>query len=507
MGSKQNRQILDIIRANDTENFDGIIAGLKDWQVSYHLGSLRKAFLGCFAADGERALEIGAGFGALTGVLLDHFHTVDAVETDPVCAEGLRTRFRHRQNLNIVPEPGHGCRYDLILAADCLDRPDTDREKTLRKLKELLTDNGILICNLHNRLGIRYLCGGSDPYVPQPFLMYHPDALLSRKETDKLLRNTLGDNYHVYYPVPDSSWCQMLFSDNDMPSDSIRDRLFTYDPYGHTQVVYEPDLYDDLLKERVFGTFANEFLIVYHCGQEDQAQITSAVISADREHARAYRTSFLSDGTVCKSALYPEGIPSLAAMQKNMEILQERGIPVIHGAMDGDDVIMPRYHLPTLQNSLLGIALEGGDKLEKTFDCLYEMILQSAEIIREDEHGPILETGYIDMIPLNIFYNGDKFLYFDQEFTVQECPAAYILYRAILYAWLLIPGLEQIYPRKKMEARFHLTAYLQEYQKMENAFVGVNRQWQTFSQYYSWQNQPQHAEENRRLLRGKPDHD
>ncbi|MBQ3272820.1 MAG: class I SAM-dependent methyltransferase [Solobacterium sp.] len=507
MDSELSRQILDIIRVKDTENFDDVIAGMNDWQMSYHLGSLRKAFLHGFVFNGKRALEVGPGFGALTGMLLDHFDSVDVLEPSPVCIEGLKTRYRHRQNLNVIAEPEKGQKYDLILAIDCLDRTGTDRGKTLRELKGLLAEDGTLICNFHNRLGIRYLCGCQDSFVPQPFLLYRPGALLSRSETVQLLKDALDDDFCMYYPVPDSSWCQMLFSDDDMPSGSIRDRLLSYDPFGNTQVVYEPDLYDDLLKEGVFGTFANEFLIQYQAGEEQSPQVTSAVISADREQPRAYGISFLSDGTVRKSALYQEGTASLAAMQENMETLRDRGIPVIREALIQNDVIMPRYHLPTLQNCLLSIAEEGKEQLEKVFDRMYEMILRSSETIRNEGCGPILQTGYIDMIPLNIFFDGHEFLYFDQEFTMPECPAAYIIFRAVLYAWLLIPDLEKHYPREEMEKRFHLTGYLQNYQEMENAFVGVNRQWQKFKQYYNWQNQPQRAEENRRRLRGKQKHD
>lgn len=507
MDSELSRQIMELIRANDTERFDDVIAGMNDGRISYHLGSLRTAFLRCFVSDGTRALDAGAGFGALTGILLDHFETVDALEQDPVFIEGLKTRYRHRRNLNVISEPDKSQKYDLILAADCLDRPGADRAEHLKKLKQLLAENGTLICNFHNRLGIRYLCGGQDSCMPQPFLLYRPDALLSRTETEQLIRDTLGDTFRMYYPVPDSSWCQMLFSDSDMPSGSIRDRLFSYDPYGQTQVIYEPDLYDDLLKEQVFGTFANEFLVLYRAANEPSPQVTSAVISADREEARAYSVSFLSDGTVRKAALYPEGTASLAEMQKNTETLRERGVPVIRETMIQDDVIMPRYYLPTLQNRLPAIAEEGEEQLEEVFDRLYEMILRSSETIRTEDCGPVLETGYIDMIPLNIFCDGHEFLYFDQEFTMPACPAGYIIYRAVLYAWLLIPDLETYYPREKMERRFHLTGYLQKYQEMENAFVSVNRHWQRFGQYYAWQNQPQRAEENRRRLRGTQQND
>ena len=44
-----------------------------------------------------------------------------------------------------------------------------------------------------------------------------------------------------------------------------------------------------------------------------------------------------------------------------------------------------------------------------------------------DSIGVILKRGYIDLIPLNAFYDGEEYLFYDQEMYVENLPAKSIL--------------------------------------------------------------------------------
>ena len=71
---------------------------------------------------------------------------------------------------------------------------------------------------------------------------------------------------------------------------------------------------------------------------------------------------------------------------------------------------------------------------------------------------PILKKAYIELIPLNCFYNEteDQFLFFDQEFVREYYPANYILFRAIHYIYCFTPGAEQRIPQKELQKRYHI---------------------------------------------------
>ena len=48
-----------------------------------------------------------------------------------------------------------------------------------------------------------------------------------------------------------------------------------------------------------------------------------------------------------------------------------------------------------------------------------------------DSIGAVLKKGYIDLIPLNSFYDGENFLFYDQEMYVENLPAKSIMHRTI----------------------------------------------------------------------------
>lgn len=60
--------------------------------------------------------------------------------------------------------------------------------------------------------------------------------------------------------------------------------------------------------------------------------------------------------------------------------------------------------------------------------------------------GPILQKVYIELIPLNCFYQNGGFVYFDQEFVRENYPAKYALFRAVHYIYCFTERAEQYIP-------------------------------------------------------------
>ena len=122
MNKTTEQRIAELISQYDEEYFDVLISGDPEWPLSYHLCSLRRSLLNWYSFHGKNALEIGAGFGALTGILCENYDCVDAVEIDPLRAESLRTRYKHRSGLTVYPmdirEFTPEQSYDCILMVD-----------------------------------------------------------------------------------------------------------------------------------------------------------------------------------------------------------------------------------------------------------------------------------------------------------------------------------------------------------------------------------------------------
>ena len=89
-----DRTIAATIADYRPDQYDDVISGKNEYSLFYHLSSLRSALLCWYPFRPDwRVLEIGAGFGALTGSLAAHTAQVDALERDPVRTQALRTRF------------------------------------------------------------------------------------------------------------------------------------------------------------------------------------------------------------------------------------------------------------------------------------------------------------------------------------------------------------------------------------------------------------------------------
>ena len=90
-------------------------------------------------------------------------------------------------------------------------------------------------------------------------------------------------------------------------------------------------------------------------------------------------------------------------------------------------------------NELKAIAKKDKNAFLKAMDDMYELILNSSEhtgVLSEKDRnsadgrdvGPVLARGYIDMVPLNCFYDESakdaksRFIYYDQEFYWENCP-------------------------------------------------------------------------------------
>ena len=430
-----------------------------------------------------------------------------------------------------------GTRYDYIVGMDVLEKCDNPHE-LLSTLKALLKPLGRLLLGCENRLAIKYFCGERDPYTNHSFdgiENYRGMKQADKKEiagrcySGAELRSMLDEsglvNHKFYAVMPNLREVQLVYAEGYNPQEELAIRYFPV--YEHPECVFinEEYLYTDLVKNGMFHAMADAYII--ECSMDGTYDDTQHVtLSMDRGRENALVTGICCCGgsgkltdniyddekissdnkkklsTVYKKAIYEEVIVKLEQMQHNHEELRSRGIQVVDSYIEDGKFIMPYVDATVAMIALKELAKKDKEEFYKAIEDMYELILSSSkhtDIISEKDKnsangrdlGIILEKGYIDMVPLNCFYDGsrknprDRFIYYDQEFYIENCPAKAILHRSLSLLYDVADSeFEQLIPRKEIMDRFGLTECEDIWSRMSSKFTQKLRNQAELETYY-----------------------
>lgn len=509
-----DKEIRNYIDVNTDNEYYKAINSDERWEVFYHLSEMRSALLNWyeFKEDAE-VLEIGAEFGALTGVLCEKCSHVTAVETSLFKAESISKRYSDKQNLEIyageLEEIKFEKQFDYIILVGALEKQGQGSKlkdsyiKYLNKVKSLLKQNGKVLIATENRFGIKYFCGAEESQTGIPFeginnYSNSSDKYSFSKQELKDIINMAGFTYQkFYYPLPDYKLPQLIYSENYLPEKNISERLIPYYLNNKTLVASENDIYNDLVENNVFDFFSNSYLV--ECSlDENFCSAIYAAISIDRGKENGFITTIHNNGIVKKKPIYKEGNVNSLKLYENMQDIKEHGLHVVDNKFEDNTIIMPFVKDNTLSNYLKEIIKSDKNEFIKTIDRLYELILKSSENIDPKYNklcnnetvdlnwGPILKKAYIELIPLNSFYINEEIVFFDQEFMRENYPAKYILFRALNYMYYFAPHINDIIPLNDLKERYEMFDTWQIFMNEEAKFLSQIRNHELYKQFYKW---------------------
>ncbi len=370
---------------------------------------------------------------------------------------------------------------DVILFSQSLDLPAILTWSMSRQ------PGGRIFLGVDNRDALRYDCGD------------YPDGLCYTKDEISEMLDKAGLPYKCYSVYPCLEYPQFIYADGVLPNEELVVRYFP--KYNHPEAVFETEefLIDDLVLKGLFHEKANAF--IFECSMDGKfSDIEHVTLSADRYPEKAFATIIRSDGTVTKKALFPEGISHLEALHTNMKVLQERGIPVVRGELKDDAYVMPYVDAPLATTWLKDVLKKDRYQFVALYDHFVELIMQSSEQVGENEDGIILARGYIDMVPLNAFFQDDDFLFFDQEFYLENCPAKAVIYRALIIPYCGDQEVERLCPLQMMLERYGLAEKHEYWQHYADSFFDSLRdpkRWASIQKKYGRNNQI--MEENKKI--------
>lgn len=406
--------------------------------------------------------------------------------------------------------------YGYIVFAGALEKSG-DPQKFLKILHELLCTDGVLLFGMDNRLGIRYFCGDRDRFTDRNFdsienyQRVNPadmDKLegraYSRAEAVQMLKEAGFETCRFYSILPNLAMPQLLYAEDYLPEEELDVRVWPEYNYPDTVFLEEEKLYTTLIRNGLFHIMANGYLVECPLNAEF-ANVKHVTTSLNRGRENAMSTIICRDDTVKKIALYPEGTEKLARMLENDEDLRAHGINVVDSRLENGEYVMPYVKGENITQYFRRLLVEDREKFILELDRFWALILQSSEHVpyeeidweryepgwekrksddpdrkkweriafgdRNEAFGPILRHGYIDMVSLNCLRVEKEFVFYDQEFYVENLPARTILWRTIGLIYWGSQQMERLYSRRELQERYDLNEHLGLYMSFSNDFI------------------------------------
>lgn len=362
-------------------------------------------------------------------------------------AKSVKARPLESGSLDEEPYPV----YDLIIQIGVLEKQDEAENvwrSQIKKYYNLLKSDGKLLLTVPNRLGLKYFAGCQDEdseyYFagPQKYPHNEKKQALSRSEYRKILREMGFASICEYYPYPDYVKPTEIYSEKRIPAVgelaiaeycSSKDRYLLFD---------EKKVFDSLINEEVFATFANSYLFV--CGKELDSEKRETVIyskySLERANDFQIRTDIVQDADgnkkVRKVPMTTEASAHVHHMVTNCSLLNQSAkntkVKYCEAFLNGEFVEF-EWAKGTSLLSMLQTAISSGD-IEKAEHLLKDYAKRIRNMYTD---GPV----DIDLIPANVFVEGENWTIIDYEWTFSEnIPVDWILYRAMLHLSMTLKG-------------------------------------------------------------------
>lgn len=259
--------ILDILEkyGSDPAGIRKALETEKAPAVLYALSPIRENLLEWYEWNPSgRLLQIGADYGALTGMLAEKLSEVAVWDVKDEDLEVVRRRYPAAENIRLMKHafleelPESSFDYILIpeFRRDLMpENGEQGIKALLAGLKKFLKPGGGLLAAGFNRIGLRIFAGAETEPETEPVTLR-----LIREISGECLD---GAAARIYYPMPDHRLPIALYSDKRLPEKGELPNLsMIYDQPGYRYFSEEAG-FDQLLQEGQFSQFADSYLVIW----------------------------------------------------------------------------------------------------------------------------------------------------------------------------------------------------------------------------------------------------
>lgn len=422
-----------------------------DWGSQYHLTHVRTNLLHSIESImpiGGKALELGAGMGASTNWLADRFNTVHCIEGNLSRAVALKERNKSNNNVNVFvddlndevfPEKD----YDMITLLGVMeylpfyseDDPKNVCKKMMNKIKNNLSDDGIFVLAIENKLGAKYFAGCAEDHNARLFsgINGYPEKspiTFSKKELKKMLSESGFNNIEFYFPFPDYKLPTTVIRECDDVENFEIGGIVRANSLQYTgqreYLMMEPLLLNSLNEAGLLFDMANSFLIV--CSKNEKVNLDTEYIIRKywnglgaKSHLHHYsdfkqkENDYIVEKHMMQKVVEVEGTSNdvLSLKIKDSKIAK------------GKNIVLEVYKTLLINDNYKKL-ITYCERLRS------ELIKQFATNKKDQENYNIVNGNAFDFVFNNIIEQDGKWVFIDRKWEAKtEFSEDFILYRSI----------------------------------------------------------------------------
>lgn len=302
--------LLDLVIRFTEKDYEHVIQNSRSWSVMYHLSHIRENIISWFPISKKsKILEVGAGCGAITGVLSKMGSKVTCIELSKKRSLINATRHKEMNNIEIMVgnfetiEPNITEQYDYITLIGVLEyagsyiHSESPYVELLEKVSRHLAPGGKIIVAIENKYGLKYLAGCKEDHTGTYFEGIEGYTNSQGVETFGIRRlheivESIGMQSKFYYPYPDYKLPSTIYSDEHLPKPGeLNTNLRNYD---NDRIVLfdESKAFDSIINDGAFPFFSNSYFVVL--SKENLYDVVKEVpiyAKYANERVQQYRTS------------------------------------------------------------------------------------------------------------------------------------------------------------------------------------------------------------------------
>lgn len=484
--------ILDLVKNN--RSYNDIVKDEKFFPIYYHLSPERENIINWYPfKKTENILEVGAGCGAITGVLCRNCNSVTSVELSKRRSEINYIRNKQYQNLEIIVgnlnEIKINKKYDFAILNGVFEYAMSYTKSKdpyvafLKQIKEFLKPSGKILIAIENRLGLKYFSGatedhtgkfydGINEYVDTDFV-----RTFSKAELEDIFKKSGIDKWKFYYPYPDYKFPTEIYTDENVNTNSFGRPYINYFE-NRVQLFDEIKMIKSFKAEKVMESFSNSFFVELCIdGGVENSNIIYAKLSNNRRKEFCIATIICKDQYkyhVKKIPLNKTAEGHIQNIYKNQFKFKMQGFKnleteLVKGEINSSYILSEnmdsefrRYigqkDIKSIEKKLMHIYSLLNNESERREDIYNENFLKCFGSRRLSGSVPCVHTSNIDLILDNMFWIDEEIVIIDLEWVFDFwVPVQFIMWR-LLNDWFTKNDiLDNIIKKKDIFELFSIT--------------------------------------------------